>query len=274
MKKSLILSILFIFSSILFLIFSQIIKDNITYITSIFIKSYLPSILPFLLITNIYIKYCDFNKLYNWFNKKSISFIFDIFIIFLCLISGIPSCGYIINELIELNIYKKEKGINILFHYSLISLPFIYLITNKNYIFIFILLTTSTISYLLTTINLNNNYIHHKNSPISLSTKIIGALTTIYCFITITILLSIPLLLIFESPLIFLILSLFETTFPSINLLSTSYQFITYFTLGFTSFSSIYQLKKTFPNLYIYKYIKKRLIIASLVLILMFIFYL
>lgn len=270
MKKYFLFSILLIISCLLFMDFSQLIKAQINITTNIFLFTYLPSILPFLLIINIFLKYVDLVKINSYLKNKDKSILFDIFIVFLCLISGIPGCGIIINHLYKNGIYSKEKSDNLIYYFSYISLPFIYSITSKNYIIIFLLLFVSLIFYLLDN-NLPNTYLNNKsNLSIDIISKTCYSLSTIYIFLVIAVILSIPFKNI-HSPYI-LLLSFFETTFASIQLINNRYILLSIFSLTFTSFSLLYQLKKVYDHFSISKYIKKRLVASLIITLLYFIF--
>lgn len=271
MKKYFLLSILLIISCFLFMGFSQLIKEQINTTTNTFLFIYLPSILPFLLIINIFLKYVDLVKISSYLKNKNKSIYFDIFIVFLCLISGIPGCGFIINHLYKNNIYSKEKSNNLVYHFSYISLPFIYSITSKNHLIIFLLVFISLIFYLLDNY-LPNTYLNNKNNlSIDIISKTCYSLSTIYIFLVVSVILFIPFKNI-NSPYIYLLLSFFETTFASIQLINNDYLLLSIFSLTFTSFALLYQLRKVYPHFSLSKYIKKRFITSLIITLLFFIF--
>lgn len=270
MKKYFLFCLLFITSFIFLLIFNSQIKEELNYVNRIFLLSYIPSILPFILIVNIFLKKVNFVKIYNFFSKKKITTIFDILIIFICLAGGTPSCGFIINHLVNNSIYSKEKGNAILSNFSIISLPFIYSITSRNILYISLLILLSIISYLLTNFSNNTCYNKHNELKLDVFAKSINSLSNLYIFISISVIISFPIKLL-NNNYFYFILGIFETSFASINLIE-QYPLLTYFIMSFTSFSLIYQLKNTYSYLNILYHLKKRLFIASLLTLLMFIF--
>lgn len=273
MKKNILIIILFISSSLFFLIFNSLIKANISSITYSFLSNYIPCILPFSLLYYLLVNNLDFLSLYQYCQNRKIPFVFDLIIIFFSLICGIPGNILLLKKISSLKIYSKDKIIKIIINYGTISLPFIYSITNRNITFISLLILTESISYFLTKDSLDNSYIQEKQSTINLKNFLIDSFSTIYLFLVICVLFSIPIKLISNSPFFIIFLGFFETTFPCITLLNSSYYFPTYFLLAFTSFSLCYQLKRSFSSFPIIKYIKKRLVIASLIILLAFIFF-
>lgn len=271
MKKYLLFSMLLLISSILFMSFSYSIKEELNLSTNIFLFSYLPNILPFILTINIFLKYVDLVQLSLYLKNKKLSVLFDILIIFLSLISGIPGCGLIINHLYENGIYSKEKSNKIIYHFSYISLPFIYSITSKNYTIIFLLILTSSLFYLLDN-NVPNTYLkNNKTLSFDIISKTCYSLSSIYIFLSIAVILLIPFKN-YKNPYIYLLLSFFETTFASIQLINNNYLLLSIFSMTFTSFSLLYQLKKVYIHFSISKYIKKRLIASLIITVLYFIF--
>ena len=137
MKKNLFIIFIYILCVSFFLIYNSIIKIEIKNITFTFLENYIPCLLPFSLLNVLIINKINFNNLYHFLANKNLKFLFDIFIIFICLISGIPANAIILKKLSSIKIYTKEKVQNILYNFGSISLPFIYSITNKNLLFIF-----------------------------------------------------------------------------------------------------------------------------------------
>ena len=272
MKKSLFIILIFILTFLFYLLFNDLSKANIIVFNDLFINKYLPCLLPFLILTNLLYKFINFEYLYILLKKKNLSLLFDIIIIFVCLINGVPGQYILLNHLQNKGIYSKEKVEDIINNYGIISLPFIYSITNKNILYIFLLISINTISYLLTKSKLTNYQVKDESLNKNITNKIFHSLSTIYLFSTSVVLLAIPLKLIFNCPLIFLLLGLIEQTFPIINLVICKYYYISYFLLNFTSFSLIYQIKKLNPSFSSINYIKKRLILASLTPLVYFIF--
>ncbi len=273
MKKNIFLIITFILTTIFLLLFNHLIKESLSEITFSFLNNYIPCILPFSLLYLLLINDINYDLLFESLKRKRLKFIFDILIIFICIIVGTPSNAILLNKLSKSKIYSKEKVEDILINYGTISLPFIYSITHKNLFFIFVLLLINTISYLLTKEKLNLSFVDYDTSPISLKSSIISSFVTIYLFVCICVLISIPIKLITTSPLLIIALGLFETTFPCISLINDNYYLYSFFILSFSSFSLIYQLKKNNTNYPIKKHIKKRLFIASLIYVIMLIFY-
>ena len=245
MKKNLFIIFIYIFGVSFFLLYNQIIKLEIKNITSIFIENYIPCLLPFSLLNLLILNKINFSSLYSYFSNKKINFIFDILIIFICVICGIPGSSILLKKLSYFNIYNKEKINRILTNYGTISLPFIYSITNKNLPFILILIIVESISYLLTKKELISSYYKDEISTISLKNYILSSFSTIYMFLVICIIISIPIKIITNSKFLFLLLGFFETSFPCITLIETNNYLFTYFLLSFTSFSLIYPLKKS-----------------------------
>ena len=270
MKKNLVILIIYLLSVIFLFIAQKLVSLEINNFTLIFLYKYIPNIIPFLIINNLFVKHIDFKKLSSYL--KNAYLLFDILIILICIISGIPGSGSLISKLEEEGIYTSKKSKQILYNFSSISIPFIYSITNKNLLLIFILILSSTISYLLTNKELTTNHIPIKTKDNNLTNSIFTSLSTIYLNTTIIVLISIPIKLLLKDDLIFFPLSFLETSFPAISLVK-SYPIVSYFVMTFTSLSLILQLKNTYRDLYINKYIKKRLFIASLTTITYFLFY-
>lgn len=271
MKKSLILILIFISSITFLVIFNETVQKDILYFDHLFINRYIPCILPFIIFNNLIYKFVDFKELYFSLHKKT-NLIFDIIIIFLVIFNGVPSNLILLKQLENQGIYSKEKIKSIINNFSTISFPFIYSITNKNILFISLLIIIEIIFYLLTNIKLNTYSINKNINKEKLTNIIISSLSTIYLFSILVVLLSIPLHLVIDDPTIYLFLGLFELTFPTIILKNNNLYIYIYFLLSFTSFSLVYQLKKVDNDFQIKTHIKKRLLIASITTLLMIIF--
>lgn len=271
MKKSLLLILVSITISILLIIFQNTIKKVLTETTLTFIYNYIPCILPFSLLISLTLKFINFLDLYIFLKNRKMCFVFDLFIIILIMISGTPGNITILKQLSKDQIYTKEKVDSLLINYGTISLPFIYSITNKNSLFLYLIISVNSISYLLTKNSLSNSYISNQQKTYSIKQSITNSFITIYFFLIICVLISLPINLIFNSKFLIFILGFFETTFPAISLVKLNHYYFTYFLLASSSFSLIYQLYQSYKLFPIYRYIKKRLILASLITILMFI---
>jgi hypothetical protein len=272
MKKNILIIVIFLITFFIFLFFAPTIKEETLEFNNLFFYTYIPCLIPFLIINSFFINIIDFNLIYSIFKSKSKIF-FDIIIIVLIVIIGTPSSSLILRKLENSNIYSKEKIQSILINYSTISLPFIYSISNKNILFIFLLIVVNTISYFITNFQLDKDQKSKDFKNKSILENIFVPLKNIYLFSYLSMLIHTLLKQFLPTHFSLMLISFLESTYSCIKLINTDYQFIIFFILSFTSFNIVYLSNKIITICSFKKYIKRRLFIASFVTLLMIIFY-
>ncbi|MDD6302013.1 MAG: hypothetical protein PUA56_01700 [Bacillales bacterium] len=264
MKKNLYFSLLYISFCFLILLYGSDLSIHLEKIMSIYLYTYIPSLLPFILLTNIFLKNASLSAIKTSLDKLHIGVIFDVFIILLSLLTGIPCISIILNHLIKKGIYSKEKANRIIYSYGTLSLPFVYLLFSSLYI-IFIILTIETLYYLLIK-EKTNTYIKEESSlnedPFYSSLISLGYIFISICLFTFPIIILEKL---FPLQIAYLIGGIFESSLFSLKLYSLNNILLSLFITSSTSLSLCFQIKKTNTYVNMVYYIFSRYLLSILI---------
>ena len=265
---------------LLYLIYLFIFNKEVTFylsnISNIFFIKYIASLFPFILITNLFLKSNILIDIHKLLISKKLNFIFDIFIIILTILIGVPGNINLLNYLNKTNIISKKKYDNLLSSFGGISFPFIYLVIlidhQIKYPFIILLIIIQSTLFLLSSKKEEHrsiNYFPYKLDIIKQSLFSLGVI--LFYLLTLS-----SIYLIFNYlpiPYNYFFNGLIEFSINSINLSNINSLISTMllcFLLSFTSLSLILQIKSLSLDFNIKNYIKKRAIIALLVTLIIF----
>ena len=274
MKKCLYLFI-FIYLIYLFRHNKEIIK-YLSEVNTIFFTKYIVSLFPFILTTNLILSNGLLIDFHRFFTKQKLIFIYDLFIIIIIILIGIPGNINLLNYLEKTNIISNKRKNLLLNSFGGISFPFLYFIIlnqsqNKVKILV-VLLIIEFLFYLLNKEKEKYKEVTYTSYQINIVSKTGYSLYVVFFS-----------LLTFSS--LYLLFDFLPTPFSyffngliefSVNLIYLSKDvslipsLLFTFLLSFTSISLISQIILIDPHINIIDYIKKRAIIALLVTILIF----
>ena len=274
MKKCLYLFI-FIYLIYLFRHNKEIIK-YLTEVNTIFFTKYIVSLFPFILTTNLILSNGLLIDFHRFFTKQKLIFIYDLFIIIIIILIGIPGNINLLNYLEKTNIISNKRKNLLLNSFGGISFPFLYFVIlnqsqNKVKILV-VLLIIEFLFYLLNKEKEKYKEVTYASYQINIVSKTGYSLYVVFFS-----------LLTFSS--LYLLFDFLPTPYSlffnglvefSINLIYLSKEtslissLLFTFLLSFTSISLISQIILIDPHINIMDYIKKRAIIALLVTILIF----
>jgi hypothetical protein len=235
--------------------YDQYIFQQISQYNHLFFYSYLPSIIPFTILTNILLKNIELNKLYLYFYYKKLGIIFDLIIIMMMALLGLPSNLIIAKNLQQNNIYSSKKTANLIYYFSIISLPFIYTYSNHDVIFVCIYFLVNLSFFFLFSSQEANLELKDESIKINIIKDSMESILSTY----LTLLLSLFPFIIFKYYFQNIYLYLFSSLIE-----------LSYFMISLFSISEMYLIKKVFPNLKIVTYMKKRLITAFFITLIYF----
>lgn len=252
-------------------IFNKEITSHLSNVLNIFFKKYIASLFPFILITNLFLKSNILINIHLFLNSKKLSLLFDIFIIILIILIGVPGNINLLNYLYKTNIIDKKKYNNLLSSFGGISFPFIYfVILNTNQMkntFLLLLISTQVLIYFLFKEKGNNSPIKYYKYQINIVKQTLFSLGIIFFY-----LLTLSSLYIFfinvPAPYNHFLNGLIEFSINAINLSNINNNIsliLLCFLLSFTSLSLILQIKNLSTEINLINYIKKRALIALLV---------
>ena len=276
MKKKIILLGITLYLIFIFT-FNKEIKLILEEMTDIYFSTYIACLFPFIFLINLFL---STNYLIDICKKlKKAPFLFDIFIILLIILIGIPGNVSLIKYLEDSKIISKQKKDNLVNNFLGISFPFYYFVILQNHplknLIIFILLGSNLVLYLLSNYKESPkqiNALEIKINPIiKTGISLYSILFSLLLFSTFTI---IPKMF-FKGETLFFINSLIEFSYNLISLSKIETLpgiLLLLFSLSFTSCSLILQIKLSDNSVNIMQYIKRRFIIALINTITIFLF--
>ena len=275
--KRILVFLLFLYLIYLF-IFNKQIVYSLSLVSDIYFKSYLVSLFPFILFTNLLLKANVIITIHKYLIRHNKLFLFDIFIIILMILIGIPGNINLMNYLHSSNlINKKEKDVYINC-FGGISFPFVYLVllnqSQNKYLIISILIIVELFMFFFSHCK-KEEKTDYKYIPIEINVikqtgwSLFVILFSLLAFSSLTSLVNNRnLICIFFKGLIefsynCLQLSKYNT------LLST---LLLTFIISFSSLSLIVQIKSIDASFKVLPYLKKRAIIALFVSLITYLF--
>ncbi len=276
MKK--LIPLLFLILFIYLFLFNNQIIVQLKIVNNLYFQTYIISLFPFILFTNLVLKSNIIIDIHRFLIKRNLFFLFDVFIIILTILIGIPGNIGLLNYLKDSNIISNEEKQTYINCFGGISFPFIYLVIlrecTKKIIIISILIAVETTIYFLNHPNKDYLEFDYKPTKISLINKTGNSLFVILFFLLTFSLFTIPFDLI-SYPYNYFFKSLIEFSYNLI-ILSKINSFLSNIlvaaTISFTSLSLIGQIKAMDLSFNIFKYIKKRGLITLYYLPILFIF--
>ena len=259
-------------------IFNEQITSFLSIVNNLFFKTYIVSLFPFIVFTNLVLKSKIIISIHKWLLNKNKLIIFDIFIIILTILIGVPGNINLINNLIKSNVISKAKGNQLIYCFGGISFSFIYLVilqnNNLKYLLIILLIFSEILCYYLSK---KDNYslinITYINYDFSLIKQTGYSLFSVLFSLLFFSLFNYPFSFI-SSPYSYLLNGLIEFSYNSILLseINTNLSnLLLIFLLSFSSLSLITQIKANYQELDVFKYIKKRAFIALFALLFTFV---
>ena len=279
MKKIFIvfLLIIVVFFYQLIIPYNKIIIENIIF-------SFIPSLLPCLIIVNFIIEIDALTFLYHKLNHFKLGrILYIIIVIIICSCLGMPSLQFVIFDLYKKNIIEEESLNNFIYSFGTISFPFlygvcIYNISNKSIailmLIIFYIVNATCLLLKGFKVNQVNIKLNNCNYMVSLNKAFISSAKTIITIVGTVIFFSLFLFLLEKIPLPWkwLFEGLIEFSYPMINA-SKANNFIGYIMIIFISLypslSMIIQSKSINKELKIKKYISTRIIVSTSALIIL-----
>lgn len=266
MKK--LLPLFFLILLIYLFLFNNQITSQLKIVNNLYFQTYIISLFPFILFTNLVLKSNVIIDIHRFFTKIHCQFLFEILVIILTILIGIPGNIGLLNYLEDSNIISNDEKQTYINYFGGISFPFIYLVilhecTKKIIIIALLIIVETTIYYLSRT---KRNYLNarYKTTNISLINKTCYSLLIVLFFLLTFSILSIP----FDSlmyPYNYFFKSLIEFSYNLI-VLSKINSFLSNLlvaiTISFTSLSLIGQIKAIDSSFNIFDYIKKRALVA------------
>ena len=266
MKK--LMPLLFLILFIYLFLFNNQITSQLKIVNNLFLQTYIVSLFPFILFTNLVLKSNVIIDIHRFLTKKHCQFLFEILVIILTVLIGIPGNISLLNYLKDSNIISNDEKQTYINYFGGISFPFIYLVilnecTKKIIIITLLIIVETTIYYLNRT---KRNYLTpcYKPTNISLIKKTSYSLLVVLFFLLTFSMLAIP----FSSisyPYNYFFKSLIEFSYNLI-ILSKINSFLSNIliaiTISFTSLSLIGQIKTIDSSFNIFEYIKKRAVVA------------
>ena len=261
----------FIILFLLTILFYQQIVPTTKEIFNTLTFSFIPSLLPALFLTNIFLKTDGLIHLYKVLNKnKFTKLLYMIIVLIICLTIGTPSILLLCNELQKKNIVNKRSYLSLVSACGGVSFPFLYGITLLNLnnkiisiIILFIFLLSSIYGLIE-----SPNLIYTNDSFSQIFKESIFNTTKTLLIIAFSVLLfSIPLFILerIKVPYNYIIEGLIEFSYPTYKLskLNTiySYYLILFFSL-FPSLSIIFQIKIIDRKFKLFPYLIKRFFIV------------
>ena len=151
MKK--IYSIIAILYIVYLFIFNKEIVNYLHEVNILFFSNYIISLFPFILAINLLLKSDVLISIYSFIKKKKIDFLFEIIIIILIILIGVPGNLNLLNYLEKTKMISSRRKSTLLNSFGGISFPFLYfvILNKQNYkLFLLILLVfIETMNYLL-----------------------------------------------------------------------------------------------------------------------------
>lgn len=283
MKDKLKIFIFIFFLLVLFFYQNILVYNKLIFKT--ILLSFVPSLLPCLIIINLLLELDVLTYVYN----KTIKFgkyFYLLFLIFICMILGMPSMQILLNNQINKKILSEKEANKFIYSFGTISFPFIYGVCLVNIfdikIAIFILLIyffINLISLIFMDVKINHVKLNidDYNLSKSFSSAILSSFKTIGLIVGCVIVFSLPLFFIEKIPssIKYLLEGIFEFSFPSF-IVSQSNNLYLYlimiFLFMFPSLSVVFQSKLINNKLNIFKYLIIRFFLMLSAILLFFIF--
>lgn len=266
MKK--LIPLLFLILFIYLFSFNNQIIAQLRIVNNLYFQTYIVSLFPFILFTNLVLKSNIIIDIHRFLIKRNCRFLFDVFVIILTILIGIPGNIGLLNYLKDSNIISSEEKQTYINYFGGISFPFIYLVIlsecTKKIIIISLLIIVETTIYYLNHPKRKYLDINYKPTKRSLINKTSYSLLVVLFFLLTFSILTLP----FNSisyPYNYFFKSLIEFSYNLI-VLSKINSFLSNIlvatTISFTSLSLIGQIKAMDSSFNIFEYIKKRALIA------------
>ncbi len=266
MKK--LMPLLFLIIFIYLLLFNNQITSQLKIVNNLFFQTYIVSLFPFILFTNLVLKSNVIIDIHRFLTKKHCQFLFEILVIILTILIGIPGNISLLNYLNDSNIISSDEKQTYINYFGGISFPFIYLVIlhecTKKIIIISLLIVVETTIYYLNRAKRNYLNARYKPTNISLINKTSYSLLVVLFFLLTFSILTLPLNSI-SYPYNYFFKSLIEFSYNLIVLSKIDSFFsniLIAITISFTSLSLIGQIKAIDSSFNIFEYIKKRALIA------------
>lgn len=265
--------IIFILFLLVLIFYQQIIPYNKLIFNTI-IFSFVPSLLPCLLIVNFILELDILEYLYSKLYKNKLGrIIYLLILIIICITLGMPSLQIVLKKQEKKNILSLADVNKIIYSFGTISFPFIYgvcLINISDYriiiysLIIYFVLNMSLLMMMNIKINKINIIIEDKDISKALSNSINTSLKTIFMIVCVVLLFSLNNFFLEKIPYNFkyLLEGLFEFSYPCYQASKNNLFIIMNFLFLFPSFSIVIQSRFLNKDLDIKKYLLYRFIIA------------